>query len=181
MGQTATSSAARYGSHTQWPGQQISSFGTSAQADLPEAPSKRKSTTGLSLHLHGCNSKIPLAVGACGRFLHVPETVGLRVQQRKSKSNDSQARLPAPKLNNECGVVPSSLDTTTIMEHQGCETTAMGDHVEEKKELAGEEGTHDRFFWTYTEEPHMSRRKAIIKAHPEVRLAMALMRDGAAS
>jgi len=24
------------------------------------------------------------------------------------------------------------------------------------------------FFWTYTEEPHRSRRQAIIKAHPEV-------------
>jgi sphingolipid delta-4 desaturase len=26
---------------------------------------------------------------------------------------------------------------------------------------------HD-FFWTYTEEPHRTRRMAIIKAHPEV-------------
>lgn len=26
----------------------------------------------------------------------------------------------------------------------------------------------DHFFWTYTEEPHKSRRQAIIKAHPEV-------------
>ncbi|KAM5469683.1 sphingolipid delta-4 desaturase [Microsporum audouinii] len=26
----------------------------------------------------------------------------------------------------------------------------------------------DHFFWTYTEEPHRTRRKAIIKAHPEV-------------
>ncbi|KAL1960260.1 hypothetical protein VTO42DRAFT_8803 [Malbranchea cinnamomea] len=26
----------------------------------------------------------------------------------------------------------------------------------------------DHFFWTYTEEPHRSRRQAIIKAHPEV-------------
>lgn len=26
---------------------------------------------------------------------------------------------------------------------------------------------HD-FFWTYTEEPHRTRRQAIIKAHPEV-------------
>jgi len=24
------------------------------------------------------------------------------------------------------------------------------------------------FFWTYTEEPHRTRRQAIIKAHPEV-------------
>jgi len=28
---------------------------------------------------------------------------------------------------------------------------------------------HDKFFWTYTEEPHRTRRMAIIKAHPEVR------------
>lgn len=27
---------------------------------------------------------------------------------------------------------------------------------------------HDQFFWTYTEEPHRTRRMAIIKAHPEV-------------
>jgi len=27
----------------------------------------------------------------------------------------------------------------------------------------------DHFFWTYTEEPHRTRRQAIIKAHPEVR------------
>jgi hypothetical protein len=27
---------------------------------------------------------------------------------------------------------------------------------------------HDIFFWTYTEEPHRTRRQAIIKAHPEV-------------
>ena len=34
-----------------------------------------------------------------------------------------------------------------------------------------EDHTHldtDKFFWTYTEEPHKSRRHAIIKAHPEV-------------
>lgn len=29
------------------------------------------------------------------------------------------------------------------------------------------EASHD-FFWTYTEEPHRTRRIAIIKAHPEV-------------
>jgi len=27
---------------------------------------------------------------------------------------------------------------------------------------------YDHFFWTYTEEPHRTRRQAIIKAHPEV-------------
>jgi len=27
----------------------------------------------------------------------------------------------------------------------------------------------DDFFWAYTEEPHKTRRQAIIKAHPEVR------------
>lgn len=26
----------------------------------------------------------------------------------------------------------------------------------------------DQFFWTYTEEPHKTRRQEIIKAHPEV-------------
>lgn len=32
----------------------------------------------------------------------------------------------------------------------------------------GADKSHD-FFWTYTEEPHRTRRLAIIKAHPEVR------------
>jgi len=31
------------------------------------------------------------------------------------------------------------------------------------------ETTYRDFFWTYTEEPHRTRRLAIIKAHPEVR------------
>lgn len=30
------------------------------------------------------------------------------------------------------------------------------------------ENSYDHFFWTYTEEPHRTRRQAIIKAHPEV-------------
>lgn len=33
-----------------------------------------------------------------------------------------------------------------------------------------EQKEHD-FFWTYTEEPHRTRRLAIIKAHPEVTLS----------
>ena len=33
----------------------------------------------------------------------------------------------------------------------------------------------DRFFWTYTEEPHRTRRQAIIKAHPGVRPAGSLL------
>ncbi|KAL4878572.1 methionine aminopeptidase [Aspergillus karnatakaensis] len=32
----------------------------------------------------------------------------------------------------------------------------------------GSSSVDDHFFWTYTEEPHRSRRQAIIKAHPEV-------------
>jgi sphingolipid delta-4 desaturase len=38
----------------------------------------------------------------------------------------------------------------------------------EKQEEPMVENEHDHFFWTYTEEPHRTRRMAIIKAHPEV-------------
>lgn len=31
-----------------------------------------------------------------------------------------------------------------------------------------DDAAHRDFFWTYTEEPHRTRRLAIIKAHPEV-------------
>lgn len=37
------------------------------------------------------------------------------------------------------------------------------------KAQAEADAKHDYFFWTYTEEPHRTRRLAIIKAHPEVR------------
>ncbi|KJH52039.1 sphingolipid Delta4-desaturase [Dictyocaulus viviparus] len=33
----------------------------------------------------------------------------------------------------------------------------------------GQSVSRDDFIWTYTEQPHMSRRKAIIKAHPEIK------------
>lgn len=38
----------------------------------------------------------------------------------------------------------------------------------EQAPLDAPKNDHDLFFWTYTEEPHRSRRQAIIKAHPEV-------------
>ncbi|KAL9084772.1 MAG: hypothetical protein Q9159_005057 [Coniocarpon cinnabarinum] len=34
--------------------------------------------------------------------------------------------------------------------------------------VSDDSGTDGDFFWTYTEEPHRTRRNAIIKAHPEV-------------
>ncbi|CBX92024.1 hypothetical protein IAQ61_000226 [Plenodomus lingam] len=38
----------------------------------------------------------------------------------------------------------------------------------ETQQVFKAENEHDHFFWTYTEEPHRTRRMAIIKAHPEV-------------
>jgi hypothetical protein len=40
--------------------------------------------------------------------------------------------------------------------------------AEEQAEKPQHEKENDHFFWTYTEEPHRTRRMAIIKAHPEV-------------
>jgi sphingolipid delta-4 desaturase len=40
-------------------------------------------------------------------------------------------------------------------------TTAVAAKTEPKEDK-------NDFFWTYTEEPHRTRRMAIIKAHPEV-------------
>lgn len=36
---------------------------------------------------------------------------------------------------------------------------------------------HDQFCWAYTEEPHRTRRQAIIKAHPEVSNPLILRKD----
>ncbi|KAI9829772.1 MAG: D-serine ammonia-lyase dsd1 [Sarea resinae] len=40
--------------------------------------------------------------------------------------------------------------------------------AKESQEPVPHEKGSDRFFWTYTEEPHRTRRQAIIKAYPEV-------------
>jgi sphingolipid delta-4 desaturase len=45
------------------------------------------------------------------------------------------------------------------------ESVGLQEKGEEKK---GWEKHEKDFFWTYTEEPHRTRRMAIIKAHPEV-------------
>ena len=40
-----------------------------------------------------------------------------------------------------------------------------------KTQVGSAAQNNDQFFWSYTEEPHRTRRQAIIKAHPEVRVA----------
>jgi len=40
--------------------------------------------------------------------------------------------------------------------------------MEVKQDSMPIQDDNDQFFWTYTEEPHRTRRQAIIKAHPEV-------------
>ncbi|KAL4956583.1 methionine aminopeptidase [Aspergillus filifer] len=46
--------------------------------------------------------------------------------------------------------------------------TASDDEPTTRAPPPGNSSVEDHFFWTYTEEPHRSRRQAIIKAHPEV-------------
>ncbi|WPB02076.1 uncharacterized protein RHO25_006710 [Cercospora beticola] len=61
----------------------------------------------------------------------------------------------------------SSVTTATGSKSQSTHRTR---HQSEKEQASvsriGE--AQDDFFWTYTEEPHRTRRQAIIKAHPEV-------------
>lgn len=72
----------------------------------------------------------------------------------------------------------SALETTTNTSSKRKEATANGKAnaattnggaVTPAEQDAIETKYRD-FFWTYTEEPHRTRRLAIIKAHPEVRL-----------
>ena len=50
-------------------------------------------------------------------------------------------------------------DAQTKLQADGGVTPAERESMEKK---------YKDFFWTYTEEPHRTRRLAIIKAHPEV-------------
>jgi sphingolipid delta-4 desaturase len=58
----------------------------------------------------------------------------------------------------------SSIATTTISRRDPRSTARDG---RQDPQLESTEDP-DRFFWTYTEEPHKTRRQEIIKAHPEV-------------
>ncbi len=69
------------------------------------------------------------------------------------------------------GITKSVITTTnTLSPHMW--TVAIAGKQEIPKQtpqpsIPHKDGERD-FFWTYTEEPHRSRRQAIIKAHPEV-------------
>jgi hypothetical protein len=64
----------------------------------------------------------------------------------------------------------SSVSTATVSMPQqtaaGVKTVAP--QAKERASSTAAADKTDDFFWTYTEEPHATRRQAIIKAHPEV-------------
>ena len=62
----------------------------------------------------------------------------------------------------------SSISTATVTQPQ--RTAAGSKTAPQAKEQAAPTDKQDDFFWTYTEEPHATRRQAIIKAHPEVHI-----------
>ena len=64
----------------------------------------------------------------------------------------------------------SSVSTATFSQPQ--QTAAGAKAAAAPLQQTQEQGNkkHDEFFWTYTEEPHATRRQAIIKAHPEVHI-----------
>ncbi|KAK4992404.1 sphingolipid delta-4 desaturase [Elasticomyces elasticus] len=68
--------------------------------------------------------------------------------------------------------MPSSVATTTIAPVQAARLHRSSVQVQptglKQDRVSKPEDDTDRFFWTYTEEPHRTRRQAIIKAHPEV-------------
>lgn len=60
----------------------------------------------------------------------------------------------------------TSVATATSIQHRP--VTAKTVKIEP---VSTEQKARDDFFWAYTEEPHRTRRQAIIKAHPEVSYA----------
>ena len=59
----------------------------------------------------------------------------------------------------------STVTTATAPPKEPVERKAAVEAEDEKTDK--EQSEYDRFLWTYTEEPHRTRRQAIIKAHPE--------------
>lgn len=68
----------------------------------------------------------------------------------------------------------TSTVTTATKKKNGTATLRMKSEASASKKqeetTAPTAGKETDFFWTYTEEPHRTRRMAIIKAHPEVAL-----------
>jgi len=65
----------------------------------------------------------------------------------------------------------SSVSTATITPRSSNKVDDSMNDTPEQEQVSppGDGGAdYDHFFWTYTEEPHRTRRQAIIKAHPEV-------------
>ncbi|KAI1502813.1 sphingolipid delta-4 desaturase like protein [Biscogniauxia marginata] len=73
----------------------------------------------------------------------------------------------APSSASTVTSVPNSADEKTIRVNGRGGNSASGAAEDELKRDPIEAKYKD-FFWTYTEEPHRTRRLAIIKAHPEV-------------
>jgi sphingolipid delta-4 desaturase len=68
----------------------------------------------------------------------------------------------------------SSVSTATLSQPQqtvaGTKTATAPQQQQAQESKSSNKKQHDEFFWTYTEEPHATRRQAIIKAHPEVHI-----------
>jgi sphingolipid delta-4 desaturase len=62
----------------------------------------------------------------------------------------------------------SSVATATVPQKKPARTSFTVKAEETGHVVSKTDHDHDHFFWTYTEEPHRTRRQAIIKAHPEV-------------
>jgi hypothetical protein len=79
--------------------------------------------------------------------------------------------LPSLPLSLSTLMMASALSTTTVTSQRShsADSTQPSRQQEHVGPQDGKDD-HDRFFWTYTEEPHKTRRQAIIKAHPEVRM-----------
>ncbi|KAL1797319.1 hypothetical protein ACET3X_003925 [Alternaria dauci] len=99
-----------------------------------------------------------------------PASAELRVKY----STNSQSSTPPPFTHTRsfCNCFPrlprmrSSVSTATVPSKEPVPRSfTVKAEKQDEPNVANE---HDHFFWTYTEEPHRTRRMAIIKAHPEV-------------
>ncbi|KAF2100816.1 sphingolipid delta4-desaturase [Rhizodiscina lignyota] len=64
--------------------------------------------------------------------------------------------------------MPSTVATTTVASQRRPKSAPLATTISTESETPARDDDYDRFLWTYTEEPHRTRRQAIIKAHPEV-------------
>lgn len=136
----------------------------------PGSPTWKASAPKLTLF---CSLRSPISPFLSHTLFFLLPTLWSQVIYGVNCHLDSLSSHPYSSLAMSSSVVEATADASPhlrVSASKGQAAQATPDKTEPSTRIDPPEtsAVDDHFFWTYTEEPHRSRRQAIIKAHPEV-------------